>query len=250
MSQEMLQRSGSMETSPDSQQRTRGMEISQEMKRYLSRVKLWMLGMPRKAKKGIIDELYSHIMDSAMAIGGPGMVGSVVAGMESPRKTAKMYRKIYGYGLLFKILFVILTIILSILTVPTWQVFSPDFNTNFWFFLLILLVFFVGSRAGKRMALLVGITAFITRFIILGLIVAAVGKYGIVLGGEMFVFLLASLLLILVAYIPARTIEKWEERKAWDIPIPQPYETRGCPRCGADIPAQSKFCAECGGRVW
>ncbi len=246
----MLQRSGGREINQEMQQRTRGMEISQEMKRYLSRVKLWMLGMPRKAKKGIIDELYSHIMDSAMAIGGPGMVGHVVAGMESPRKTAKMYRRIYGYGLVFKIFFVILTIILSIMTVPVWEVVFPSFSTNFWFFVLILLVFFVGSRAGKRMALLVGITAFITRFIILGLIAAAAGEHGIIQGSGMFVFLLASVLLILVAYIPAKTMEKWEERKAWDIPIPQPYETRNCPRCTAIIPAQSKFCLDCGNRVW
>lgn len=224
--------------------------MSAEMERYLSRVKLWMFSMPRKARKGIIDELRSHIMDSAQALGGPEMVGEVLAGMDSPRKTAKMYKRIYGYGLPFKVLFVLATIFFSILTVPVWQVAVPSFNTNFWFLILIVLLFFVGSRAGKRMGLTVGISAFLTRLIVLGIIAGLFGERGVIQGGGMFAYFLASLLLIVIAYLPARSIEKWEERKAWDIPMTEPIEARECPRCSAAIPTDSKFCLECGGRVW
>lgn len=224
--------------------------MSQEMERYLSKVKLWMFAMPGKARRGVIDELRSHIIDSAWALGGPEMAGQVVAGMDSPRKTAKGYKRIYGYGLPFKILFVLITIFLSVLTVPIWQVAIPNFNTNFWFLILILLLFFVGSRAGRRIGLLVGITAFLTRLIVLGLITAAVGEHGVIQGSGLFAYFLASLILIFIAYLPARTLEKWEERKAWDIPMVELNETRECPRCDATIPFNSKFCAECGGRVW
>ena len=75
-------------------------------------------------------------------------------------------------------------------------------------------------------------------------------EHGIIQGSGMLGFLLASVLLVLVAYIPARTIEKWEDRRAWDFPFAAPIETRGCPRCNAAIPSESKFCAECGSRIW
>lgn len=224
--------------------------MSQEMERYLSRVKFWMLSMPRKTKKGIIEELRNHIMESAQAMGGPDMEGAVVTGMDSPRKTAKRYREIYGYGLPIKILFMLVIIFLSIWTVPIWEVVNPNFSTTFIFLLLILLLFFVGSRAGKRMALVAGISALLTRLIVLGLITAAAGEHGIIQGGSAFVFLLASILLVVIAYLPARVIEKWEERGSFEVPLNQPPETRKCPRCDMDIPMQSKFCSECGGRIW
>jgi hypothetical protein len=202
--------------------------MTQAMERYLSGVKLWMFGMPRKAKKGIVSELRAHIMDSAYAQGGPAMIEPIVAQMESPRKTAKMYKQIYGYGLPLKILFVLITIFLSIWTLPVWEIVNPNFSTTLVFLILILFLFFVGSRAGKRMALTVGISSLLTRFILLGLLAAALGKNAILQGGFVFIFLLSSIFLILVAYLPARTIEKWEEKRAWDIPLqsaPQPYPT-------------------------
>ncbi len=238
--------------------------MTQAMERYLSGVKRWMFGMPRKAKKGIVSELRAHIIDSANAQGGPAMIEPIVGQMESPRKTAKRYKQIYGYGLPLKILFVLITIFLSIWTLPVWEIVNPDFSTTFVFLILIVFLFFVGSRAGKRMALTVGISALLTRFILLGLLAAALGENGIIQGGGVFVFLLASIFLILVAYLPARTIEKWEEKRAWDIPIqpaPQPYQTpyppqpypnpqaNSCPRCGTAIFGATKYCPECGTRV-
>ena len=224
--------------------------MTQEMERSLSRVKLRMFGMPRKTKKGIIEELRGHIIESANAMDGPAAIEDVVRDMDPPRKMAKMYKQIYGYGLLFKVFFVIVTIVLSILTVPVWEVVNPNFSTTFIFLILIVFLFLVGSKAGKRMGLAVGISAFLTRFIVLGLIAAAAGEHGIIQGGGTFVFFLSSILLVLIAYLPARSIEKWGEKKAWDLPLPQPYETENCPRCEAVIPANSKFCPECGGRVY
>lgn len=224
--------------------------MTQEMERYLKNVKRWMFGMPRKTKRGVIDELRSHIMESALAMGGPSAIETVLRGMDPPRKTAKRYKQIYGYGLLFKVIFVIIIIFLSIWTVPIWEVVNPDFSTTFVFLILIIVLFLVGSKAGKRMALFGGISAFITRFFILGVIVAIAGEHGIIQGGSGFAFFLSSVLLILVAYLPARTIEKWEERKTFDFPLPEPYETSNCPRCEAIIPVNSKFCSECGGRIY
>jgi hypothetical protein len=234
--------------------------MTQEMERYLSRVRLWMFGMPRRIKKGIIDELRAHIMDASNAQGGPAMIEPIVAQMESPRRTARMYKQIYGYGLTLKLLFVLMTIFLSIWTVPIWEIVNPSFSTTLVFLLLIIFLFFVGSRAGKRMALTAGISALLTRFLILGLIAAALGESGVIQGGGVFLFLLSSILLILVAYLPARTIEKWEDRKAWDIPMRSPYppyaqqpypdtRARPCQRCGTAIFETTKYCPECGTRV-
>lgn len=224
--------------------------MNQEMERYLSKVRHWMFGMPRKTKLGIIEELRSHIVESAHAMGGPSAIEHVLREMDPPRKTAKMYKQIYGLSMPFKVLFVIIVIFLAIWTVPVWEVVNPNFSTTFIFLILIVFLFFVGSKAGKKMALVTGISAFITRFLILGLIAAAAGEHGVIQGGGMFAFLFASILLILIAYMPARTIEKWEERKFWYVPPAPPTETGSCPRCNAIIPFNAKFCSECGGRVY
>jgi hypothetical protein len=190
--------------------------MTQEMEHYLKNVKLRMFSMPGKAKKGVIQELRSHIMESAAAIGGPAMEGTIISQMDTPRRTAKRYKEIYGYNMLFKIFFVLICIFLAIWTVPIWELVNSSFSTTFIFLL----------------------------------IAAAAGEHGIIQGGGVFLFVLSSLLLIPIAYLPARVIEKWEERKYWPPPIPQQFETRPCPRCGLPNTLQSKFCNECGNRVW
>ena len=223
--------------------------MSQEMERYLSKVKLRMFTMPGKAKKGVINELRNHIMESAAAIGGPAMEGTVLSQLDSPGRTAKRYKAIYGYNLLFKIFFVLAVIFLAIWTVPIWELVNPSFSTTFIFLILVIFLFYIGSKAGKKMALMLSISAIVTRLLIVGFIAAAAGEHGVIQGGGVFVFLLSSLLLIPIAYLPARVIEKWEERKYWP-PAPQLFETRPCPKCGLPNPLQSKFCNECGNRVY
>jgi hypothetical protein len=224
--------------------------MTQEMDRYLNGVKLWMFTTPRKAKKGVLLELGNHIMESAAAMGGPGFEGAVISHMDSPRKTAKRYKEIYGYNLFFKIIFVVIAIFLAIWTVPIWELVNPNFSTSFIFLILVIFLFYIGSRAGKRMALTLSISAIITRVLIVGLIAAAAGENGVIQGGGVFMFLISSLLLIPIAYLPARVVEKWEEKKYWPAPVAQSFETRPCPRCGLANPSSSKFCNECGSRVW
>jgi hypothetical protein len=224
--------------------------MSSEMEAYLSKVRLWMFGMPKKAKNGIIDELRSHIMDSIQAIGGTSAIEAILEGMDSPRRTAKRYRSIYGFSLPFKILFVLITIFLSFWTVPIWEIVSPGFSTTFVFLVLLIFLLWVGIKAGKRMALVAGISSLLTRFIVLGIIVAAAGEQGVIQGGGVFAFLLASLLLIVCAYLPARTMEKWEERVGEGMSMMTPAQINACPRCHAPIPVQSKFCMVCGSRVF
>jgi hypothetical protein len=224
--------------------------MTQETERYLSRVKLWMFSMPRKTRKGIIQELRSHIVESATAAGGPEMEASVISEMDTPRKAAKMYKQIYGYGLPFRILFIFIVIILSILTVPVWEVANPDFSTGFMFLLLIVVLFYIGSKAGKRMAFGAGVTAMLTRLILLGILAGLFGERGIIQGGAGFLFFITSVLLIPIAYLPARALQKWEERGSYDLPPANYTETRNCPRCNAPIPLSSKFCLECGNRIY
>jgi hypothetical protein len=174
----------------------------------------------------------------------------VIAEMDSPRRAAKTYKQIYGYGLPFRILFIFIVIFLSILTVPVWEVANPNFSTGFMFILLILVLFYVGSKAGKRMALGAGVSAMLTRFIVLGLIAGLFGEHGIVQGGGGFLFFLSSILLIPIAYFPARALQKWEEKGSYDLPPSVDIETRNCPRCNTPNPLSSKFCSECGGRIY
>lgn len=224
--------------------------MNPETERYLSRVKLLMFSIPKKARVGVIQELRSHIVDSAMAKGGPTWEQTVLSQMDSPRKTAKRYKEIYGYNMLFKIFFVLTAIFLAIWTVPIWEIVNSNFSTTFIFLILVIFLFYIGSRAGKRMALTMSISAIMTRLIILGLIAAAAGEHGVLQGGAVFIYLLTSLLLIPIAYFPAKVIEKWDERRYWPPVVPQANDTRSCPRCGILIPLQSKFCNECGNRVY
>jgi len=224
--------------------------MTQEMERYLTGVKLRMFTMPGKARRGVLMELRGHIMESAAAMGGPAFEYTVISNLDSPRKMAKRYREIYGYNMLFKVLFVMIAIFLAIWTVPIWELLNPSFTTSFIFLLLVIFLFYIGSRAGKRMALTMSLSAIITRFLIVGLIAAAAGEHGVIQGGGVFMFLISSLLLIPIAYLPARVVEKWEERKYWPVPEAPPLETRPCPRCGLANPLSSNFCNECGSRVW
>jgi hypothetical protein len=169
--------------------------------------------------------------------------------MDSPSKTAKRYKAIYGYSILFKIFFVLVAIFLAIWTVPVWELVNPSFSTSFVFLVLVIFLFYIGSRAGKRMALMLSISAIVTRLLIVGLLASAVGDHGVIQGGGVFIYLLSSLLLIPIAYFPAKVIEKWDEKKYWP-PALQPIETKPCPRCGIPNPLQSKFCNECGSRVY
>jgi hypothetical protein len=80
--------------------------------------------------------------------------------------------------MLFKIFFVLTAIFLAIWTVPIWELVNSNFSTTFIFLILVVFLFYVGSRAGKRMALTLSISAIMTRFIIVGLIAAAAGEHG------------------------------------------------------------------------
>jgi hypothetical protein len=61
--------------------------MNPETERYLARVKLLMFSTPRKAKVGVIQELRSHIVDSAMAMGGPTWE-------QTPKNSKKVQRDI------------------------------------------------------------------------------------------------------------------------------------------------------------
>ena len=100
------------------------------------------------------------------------------------------------------------------------------------------------------MALTLSFSAVLTRVLIVGLISAAAGEHGVAQAGGIFLFLFSSILLIPIAYFPARVVEKWDEKKYWMAPVAQPVETRPCPRCGLANSMNSKFCNECGSRVW
>lgn len=187
---------------------------SADLDAYMGKVNRHLLGLPSNARAGILAELRDHL-DSQFAQRGaalPEMFESGISKLEPPRKVAKRYKKLYGYSLAFKILFAIAGVLLGIATIPVWEIAAPGYNSTLAFILLLAYLYWVGTRAGKRMGLAVGALAAMTRLFLLAIIAAALSGQGFVDGGPAFAYFLTSLMLVFIGYVPGEARKRWKDR--------------------------------------
>jgi hypothetical protein len=184
---------------------------------YLANVKKHLIGMDSGVKNDILEELRAHVSDvaSESEVG----VGEVISKMTSPKEVGKTYRDLYGYGFAFKALFVTIAVLIC---VPSLPIFLPSFEAiegPIWFSVLFFAVatvylIWVSVVAGKRVGLYSGIAACVTRFVVLGLMLALYSEaaMGGLVGILSFVF--SSLFLVGIGYIPGEAKKRWERKKS------------------------------------
>ncbi len=182
---------------------------------YLGKVNMHLLGIPSDARAGILAELRDHMEVQASEVGTTpdSYIMDRTIKPESPKKVAKRYKGVYGYSNLFKVLFAIVGIILGIATIPVWELVSPGFSSSFWLLVLIVYLYWVGTRAGKRVGFAVGLAVALSRLVLLSIIATALTPQGAILdSGLAFAFGLTSLILVFIGFIPGEARKKWKER--------------------------------------
>jgi hypothetical protein len=181
-----------------------------EVENYLSKVGFHLIGIGRKNKKKIIDELKVHINDKIKSIEETNEnIRKILADMGSPKDVAFRYREVYGYSSASKFLFIIVGGFLSVFTIPAFP-----FLSVFLLPVLLLYIIYVSLSIDKNTGCITGITGGVVRIIIpFFLFYTNPSEYIIAdnpLSLSMFAFV--SLLLVFVGYVPGYYKEKYKEK--------------------------------------
>ncbi|MFQ6128998.1 MAG: hypothetical protein ACE5QW_08875 [Thermoplasmata archaeon] len=183
---------------------------------FLAAVERKLFGMDGTVRRDIIDELRTHIRDESSDSAED--VESVIESMGSPSELARKYKEIYGYGFAFKFLFAFSGLLLAISTLPILPFIGGELILPLWgsvgfLIALVLYLIWVSVVAGRRVGGAVGLVACITRLagiLLIPLLAKGVPPYADVL--DLAAFVLVSVSLIAVGYIPGKSKEKWEAR--------------------------------------
>jgi uncharacterized membrane protein len=184
---------------------------------YLAEVGSAMTGMEPRVRQDILEELRSHLADSASTHGGD--LGRAIEDMGPPKKVGREYRAVYGYSRGYKLVFVVLAAVLAALTLPVFQGATspsgiPDYSPNLlalpFLVLVVLWLLWVSAQAGSRAGLYAGIGASVGR---LGaaFLLFLVPSGGIVTAGGLAVLLLSSALLVLLGWLPGTAKKAWSK---------------------------------------
>ena len=209
-------------------------ENSPEIEDYLRRLRKKLRFMSKTTQKNVLDEVRSHLHESAMDLGGLNRQNSMVAiaNYGDPKEIAKGYKRMYGYGKFLTVVFVILGFILGILTVP---LSAPALKQELItlnnvcllgsFFVVILLFFIIilsGVKFGRWTGMFVGLAAFAARGLTLVVVtnLPLPEKIEIIAsGGPCFFFIIVSLMMPVAGFVAGRVFIKFKKKDddvAWD----------------------------------
>ncbi|HKZ98812.1 MAG TPA: hypothetical protein VJ326_04395 [Thermoplasmata archaeon] len=182
---------------------------------YASRVRRAMVGMDTRVREDIVRELRAHLADSAASAGGDDRVA--IARMGPPAQVARGYKRVYGYGLLFRILFVAVAVGLAVPSVPVLTAgeagLAPyDLSLPFLGALLAWLLW-VGARGGSPIGLVAGVAAAASRLAALGAVAAVEPGATAAVGGAA-LFLASCGVLVLLGWLPGTARKAWSGPKA------------------------------------
>ena len=182
---------------------------------YLARVRRGMRGMDRRVREDILKELRGHLAESTAA--NSGNVGLAVAGMGEPEKVGREYKSLYGYGLAYKVAFLAVAVAIAIPSVPvlgvTEEAIAPYSLSLPVLAALMAWLLWTGARAGSWVGLYAGIAACAARLITLGA-VALIQPGAFAVAGGLVLFIVASLSLIPLAWIPGTARTAWRGPRA------------------------------------
>ena len=184
---------------------------------YLAQVGGAMSGMDPRVRKDILDELRSHLADSAAANGGD--VARALEAMGPADRVGHAYRAVYGYGKGFKAVFVLVAAVLAALTLPVLQGTTsatgiPDYLPNLlalpFLVVLVAWLLWVSAAAGSRSGLTAGLGAALAR-IGAALALVLVPSGGVLTADGAAVLVVSSALLALLGWLPGTAKRAWSK---------------------------------------
>jgi hypothetical protein len=178
---------------------------------YLGQVQRGLGGMDPRVRADILRELRSHLLDSAASNG--GNVHAAIDALGDAASVARRYRELYGYGSSYRFLFYLVAGVLGIPTVPV--LFAGD-EGIFPFFISAIFVavefavlIWVSVMAGNRAGLFAGVAGLVGRLMGFGGAIVANRGALLITPDGLAAFLLVSLLLVLVGWIPGKARQAW-----------------------------------------
>ena len=209
-------------------------ESTSEIEDYLKRLRKKLRFMSKTTKNNVLNEVRSHLHESALDLGGLNRQNSMVAiaNYGDPKEIAKTNKCMYGYGKFLTVVFVILGFLLGILTVPlsapallkelitfnTICLIGSFFITALLFFIIIL----SGVKFGRWTGMSVGLAALISR----GLTMVVVTNIPlpkniefIASGGPCFFLIIVSLMMPVAGFVAGRVFIKFKKKDddvSWD----------------------------------
>lgn len=180
---------------------------------YLDQVRRRLAGMDGAVRGDILRELRSHLAESAKA--GTAGLDEAIRGLGDPATVARRYKELYGYGAAYRLLFTAVAAAVAVFTIPA--LFTTE-ETVFPFGLsvlvligeVILLIWF-SAQAGNRAGLVAGIAGCAGRLLAFGGAYAANRAESLVTPEGLALFLLVSVMLIVIGYVPGRAKQAWRK---------------------------------------
>ncbi len=182
---------------------------------YLAQARRAMAGMEPSVRDDILREIRSHLAEASASKVGTASVAT--ADLGPPAELGRRYRELYGYGKAYKILFMAVAFLLAIPSVPVLGITEAGFFP--YTFSLILLAAVVGwilwisVAAGSRVGLLVGIAAFVSRFVTIGVVALSQPGAEPVAGG-LVLFIAVSAMLPVLGWLPGTAKRVWSKPHA------------------------------------
>jgi len=179
---------------------------------YIKDVSSRLTGMDSNVKSDIVRELRAHIADLVTMNG--GNVSAAMMNLEPPADVARRYKQLYGYGMPFKVAFIVLTGIVAVFTLPVIQIRGeevtiPVMVSLIFLAIIVVILAFVGIKAGRLVGLMAGLTACFVRLGLFGVLYVAGGTGVVVESGGVALLVLVSILLVLIGYIPSEAKARW-----------------------------------------
>ena len=177
------------------------MNAEPRIEAYLEDVRKAMLGLSTKTKAGILEELREHLHELVKE---KGSAGAAIREMEEPRKLARGFREVYGYGPGFATSLVVAGVLISLLSLPSLGGLSALVLLFLYAYAVLVSLF-----GGKRLGGLCGSAACASRVAaVAALWYLAPGAYAIPDTGAMVLFALGSVLLPVAGVLAGETKER------------------------------------------
>ncbi len=186
------------------------MNKSATLEDYLSELSFHLITVCKAKRSSIIAELRSHIIDKAQSFGKLNEENIVKAINElgSAREIAGKYKEIYGYSALWLGAFAIFSAFISVLTMPVLELISVIVLP-----LAFVYIIYVSLTAGAKSGLFIGTVCSVTRIVALGaLLKLYTTVYTIQSTGTLAGFLLVSVVMIVLGYLPGYYKQKYKKK--------------------------------------
>jgi hypothetical protein len=171
-----------------------------------------MVGMDPRIRDDILEELQSHLAEAAATAGGDAR--RALAGMDPPAAVGREYRRVYGFGAMFKILFAAVAFLLAVPSSPILQVTAeypvPNLLAIPFLVLLVVWIMWVSIAAGSKAGLLAGLAAFAARAVVEAWLVIT-PPYPAPTAAGLGLFLVTGLVLVLLGWLPGTAKKVWSK---------------------------------------